>query len=51
MREPPQQLVTAIFDDDGLDDDSAQARHTLAEPFRHASAMQRQVGAPGATGH
>jgi hypothetical protein len=51
MREPAQQLVTAIFDDDRLDDHRPQAGHALAQPFGHAPAKQRQIGATGAAGH
>ena len=51
MRETPQEFVAAVFDNDRLGDHRAEAGHSLAEPFRHAAAMQRQVGAASAAGH
>ena len=51
VRQPAQQLVTAILEDDRLGDHRAQARHALAQPWRHAATMQRQIGASGAAGH
>ena len=40
-RQPAQQLVTAILENDHR----AEPCHAVAQPFGHASAMQRQVGA------
>ena len=51
MREPAQEFVAAVFDDDRLGDHRAEPRHALAEPARHAAAVQRQVGAARAAGH
>ena len=48
---PPQQLVAAVLEDDRLGDHRAEPRHPLAEPGRHAAAMQRQVGAARAAHH
>ena len=42
--EPPQQFVAAVMLDDGLAHHRAEPRHALAEPCRHAAAMQRKVG-------
>ena len=52
MGEPAQELVAAVFDARSPGDDRAEPRHPLAEPARHAPAVQRQVGAAGAArGH
>src|ERR1700722_13471480 len=51
MREPPQQLVAPVVMPDRLADDGAEPAHALAEPCRHAAAVQRQVGASGSVGH
>ena len=51
MREAPQELVASIFEYDRFGDHGAEPGHALAEPFRHAAAVQRQIGAPCATGH
>ena len=51
MRQPPQQLVAAVVMDDRLAHDRAEPRHALAQPFRHAPAMQRQIGASRASRH
>ena len=51
MGEPAQELVAAVFDDDRLRDDRAERGHALAEPARHAAAVQRQIGAAAAAGH
>ena len=51
MRQPAQQLVTAIFENDRFGDHRAQPGHAIAQPFRHAATVQRQVGTAGATRH
>jgi hypothetical protein len=51
MRQPAQQLVAPVVKHDRLADHRAEPAHALAEPRRHASAMQRQVGASGSLGH
>jgi hypothetical protein len=48
MREAAEQLVPAIFDYDGIDEDRAEPGHPLAEPGRHATAVQRQIRTPRA---
>ena len=48
MRQPAQQLVATVVEHDRLAHDRAEPGHALAEPFRHAAAMKRQVGAAGA---
>ena len=45
MRQPAQQLVAAILEDDRLGDHRAEPGHAIAQPFRHAAAVKRQVGA------
>lgn len=45
MREPLQEFVAAVVMDDGLGHHRAQGGHALAQPCRHASAMQRTIGA------
>ena len=51
MRQPAQQLVAAILEDDRLGDHRAEPRHALAQPLRHAAAVKRQVGAAGTAHH
>ena len=51
MREPAQQFVAPVVMHDRLRDHGAEPRHALAQPGRHAPAMQRQVGASGPAGH
>ena len=51
MGEAAQQLVAAVVMDDRLADHRAEPRHALAEPFRHAAAVQRQIGASRSVGH
>ena len=51
MRQPAQQLVAAILEDDRLGDHRAQPGHAIAEPFRHAATVKRQVGAAGTAHH
>ena len=51
MGEAAQQLVAAVVLDDRLGDHRAEPRHALAEPSRHATAMERQVGAAGSSRH
>src|ERR1700719_1108407 len=43
MRQPAQQLVAAILEDDRLGDHAAEPGHTVAQPFWHAAAVKRQV--------
>ena len=45
MREPAQQFVAAVMMHDRLADHRAEPRHALGQPWRHAPAVQRQVGA------
>ena len=51
MRQPTQQLVAAILEDDRLGDHRAQPGHAIAQPFRHAATVKRQVGAAGTAYH
>ena len=46
MRQPPQQLVAAVVDDDRLGDHGAEPRHAVGQPLRHPAAVQRQIGVP-----
>ena len=39
MRQAAEQLVTAVFEHDRLDDHCTEPRHALAEPCRHAATM------------
>ena len=43
-----QELVAAVVVDDRLGDHRAEPGHAVAEPGRHAAAVQGQVGAAGA---
>ena len=43
MRQPAQQLVAAILENDRFGDYHAKPGHAIAQPFRHATAMQRQL--------
>ena len=45
MRQPAQKLIAAILEDDRLGDHRAQPSHSIAQPFGHAAAVKRQVGA------
>ena len=40
-----QQLIAPVVMNDGLADHRAETGHALREPFRHGSAVQRQIGA------
>jgi hypothetical protein len=51
MRQPAQQLVAAVLEDDRLGDDCAQPGHSIAQPFRHAATVKRQVGTAGTMHH
>jgi hypothetical protein len=51
MGEAAQELVPAVMEHDGFGDDRAELRHALAQPCRHAPAMQRQIGPSGALRH
>ena len=51
MRQPTQQLVAAILEDDRLGDHRAQPGHSIAQPFRDAATVKRQVGTAGTTYH
>ena len=51
MREPAEQFVAAIFDDDRLRDHSAQPRHALAKPRGDAPAVQGKIGTARAAPH
>ena len=51
MRQPPQELISAVVVDDGLADDRAQACHALCQPVGHLPAMEGQVCAAGSVNH
>ena len=51
MRETAQEFLAPVVMHDRLRDHRAEPRHALAEPRRHAAAMERQVGASAASGH
>src|SRR5271166_983082 len=51
MRQPAQELVTAVLEDDRLGDHRAEPRHAVAQPFGHVPAVERQVGAARAPSH
>ena len=51
MRQPAQQLVAAILEDDRLGDHRAQSGHAIAQPFRHAATVKRQVRTAGTAHH
>src|SRR5690242_16338194 len=51
MRQATQQLVAPVVMDDRLADHRAEPAHALAQPRRHAAAMQREVSASGAMYH
>ena len=49
MGEAAQELVAAVVEHDRLGDHAAERRHALGQPRGHAAAMERQIGAAGAT--
>ena len=49
--EAPQQLLAAIMMDDRFADHGAEAGHPIRQPFRHAPAMQREIGASSSARH
>ena len=51
MRQPAQQLVAAILEDDRLGDHRAEPGHAIAQPFWHAATVKRQVGTAGTAHH
>jgi hypothetical protein len=51
MRQTTQQLVAAIFEDDRLGDHRTKPGHAIAQPFRHAATVKRQVGTAGTAYH
>ncbi|MCW0459548.1 hypothetical protein NB717_000616 [Xanthomonas sacchari] len=51
MRQAPQQFVAAIAVHDGLAHHRAEPGHARAQPVRHATAMQGQIGAAGTSAH
>ena len=51
MRQPLQEFVAAVMMHDRLRDDGAERGHARRQPRRHASAMERKVGAAGASCH
>ena len=51
MGEPAEQLVAAIVMHDRLAHHGAEPGHALAQPSRHAPAMQRQIGTSGTSRH
>jgi hypothetical protein len=51
MREAAQELIAAVVVHDGLADDGAETRHALAQPCRHATAMEWEISAAGTSCH
>ncbi len=51
MRQAAQQLITAILENDRLGDHRAEPGHAIAQPFGYATAVERQIGAAGASPH
>src|SRR5438034_9508090 len=51
MRQPSQELITAIMMHDSLADDCAQSCHSLCQPWRYASAMQGKIRPAAARDH
>ena len=51
MRQPAQEFLAPVVMHDRLRDHRAEPRHALAQPRRHAAAVERQVGASAASGH
>src|SRR5688572_2556117 len=51
MRQPPEQLVTAVLLNDRLADDGAELHHPLVEPRGDASAVEGKIGAAGSLAH
>jgi hypothetical protein len=51
VREPPEDAVRSFVQHQRLDDDGAEPRHPLCKPRGDATAVQRQVGAAGASSH
>src|SRR3954453_5936025 len=51
LRQPPQEFVTAVVMDHGLGDDGPERGHARRKPWRHASAMEGEVGAAGTSYH
>ena len=51
MGKPPQHLVAAVVMDDRLADHRAETGHTVGKPFRHLSAVQREIGGPSPLRH
>src|SRR5260221_9318044 len=51
MRQPAQQFVAAIFKNDRLGDHRAEPGHAIAQPFGHAPAVEREVGAASTPSH
>ena len=51
VRQPLQEFVAAVMLHDRLCDDGAKRGHARRQPRRHASAVEREVGAAGASCH
>jgi hypothetical protein len=51
MGEPAQELVAPVMMDYSLADHGAETCHAVGEPWRHAAAMERQIGASGTARH
>src|SRR3569832_1158277 len=51
MGQPAQHLIAAILQHNRLGDDGTQPGHALAQPSRHTTTVQRQVGAARALCH
>ncbi len=51
MRQPGEELVAAVMMHNRLRDDGAERRHAGAEPGWNTTAMERKIGAAGASGH
>ena len=43
MCQPAQQLVAAVFENDRLGNHRAVPSHAIAQPFRHAATVKRQI--------
>ena len=51
VRQPAQEFVAAVVMHDGLADDGAERRHALAQPRRHAAAMEGKISAACSSCH
>jgi hypothetical protein len=51
MRQPPQKLFAAVFDDDRLGNDRTKLRHPVAEPSGNATTMKWKIGTACSLNH